>query len=350
MVADVTYRFEVMMRRWYTPWTRPNAVSRQPGKMTRRQVIAGLATAAPLAGQSFAMPQQTRLPFIDLPEGACDAHVHVIGEPDLFPMAADRDYTPAPATATSLAEMMQKRHLSRTVIVSPEVYDDNSDVTIDAIRRLGPARARGVAWLPRDRSVAGLKALKAAGIVGFRVLLDTSGKTKEEAWRAQFQAHLDIAVRWDWHLDISTSPDVVAACLPTLASSRVPLVFDYFGWIAGGVDQPGAEAVLSLVRSGVAYVKLSEPYRLSHNAPDYPELKPVVEALIAANPDRILWGSGWPFVSGPVPGRPLTKITPNLPIDTGALLSLFATWVPDDSMRRRILVDNPARLYGFDDP
>jgi predicted TIM-barrel fold metal-dependent hydrolase len=117
----------------------------------------------------------------------------------------------------------------------------------------------------------------------------------------------------------------------------------------GGLRQMGAGAVLSLVRSGIAYVKLSEPYRLSNNSPDYPELKPLVDALIAANPDRILWGSGWPYVSGPVPGRPVAEITPNLPIDTGNLLSLFAAWVPDDGMRRKILVENSARLYGFSD-
>lgn len=285
----------------------------------------------------------------NIPAGACDTHVHVIGDPHLFPMAADRDYTPPPATATELGKMLDEHRLSRVVIVAAAVHDDTNDAVIDAIGQLGQVRARGVAWLPKDRSDASFKALKASGITGFRRLLDTSGKTSDAAQRAQFRARFDIAARWGWHMDIATPPDMIAACLPELASSPVPLVLDTFGWIQGGLAQPGVNAILSLVRSGVAYVKLSEPYRLSDNAPGYPELKPVVDALIAANPDRILWGSGWPYLSGPVPGRPVAEITPNLPIDTGNLLSSFAAWVPDDGMRRKILVENPARLYGFGD-
>ncbi|MCU1295661.1 MAG: hypothetical protein JWP08_4511, partial [Bryobacterales bacterium] len=227
--------------------------------------------------------------------------------------------------------------------------DGANDAMIDAIKQLGQSRTRGVAWLPKDRSEASLAAMKAAGITGFRVLLDTTGKTNGAALRAQFQARFAIAARWGWHLDIATPPEMIAACLAQLASSPVPIVLDTFGWIQGGLGQLGVGAVLSLLRSGVAYVKLSEPYRLSDNAPGYPELKPVVDALIAANPDRILWGSGWPFVSGPMPGRPVAEITPNLPTDTGNLLSLFAAWVPNDDMRRKILVENPGRLYGFGD-
>ncbi|HLZ07211.1 MAG TPA: amidohydrolase family protein, partial [Chloroflexota bacterium] len=102
------------------------------------------------------------------------------------------------------------------------------------------------------------------------------------------------------------------------------------------------------VKSRRAYVKLSEPYRLSKKAPEYGDLVPVVRALLAANPDRLLWGSGWPHVdSTPVAGRSNTDLAPNLPVDTGHLLNLFASWVPDAEIRHTILVKNPARLYGF---
>jgi len=163
--------------------------------MNRRQVIAGLAAAVPIAGRPFSMLKQAGALGIEMPEGACDAHVHIIADLKRYPMAADRDYTPAPATATSLAEMMQSHHLSRTVIVAAEVYGDDNDATLDAVRQLGLDRARGIAWLPKDRSVSGLKALKAAGIAGFRVLLDTSGKTSDKVLNAQFQHLLDNAVR-----------------------------------------------------------------------------------------------------------------------------------------------------------
>jgi predicted TIM-barrel fold metal-dependent hydrolase len=315
----------------------------------RRRVMACLAglpmVFTPRLARSGATVQPVRF---NIPAAACDTHVHVIGDPHLFPMAADREYTPPLATATALGEMLQENLLGRVVVIAPEVYDQDNNATVAAVKQLGLSRARGVAWLPQDRSDANLNALKAAGITGFRVLLDASGKTSDANLRAKFGELIAIGERWGWHLDIATPPEIIHACLPQLASSPAPLVLDTFGWIQGGLDQPGADAVLSLVRSGVAYVKISEPYRISNNARGYSELTPVVDALVEANPDRILWGSGWPFLSGPVAGRPVEEITPNLPIDTGDLLSLFATWVPDDGMRRKILVENPARLYGFD--
>jgi predicted TIM-barrel fold metal-dependent hydrolase len=338
----------MMKHRPATIRTESNTSRRPPGWISRRQVIGGLAAAAPFAGRSLASPKQAPLRSFDVPDGACDTHVHIIGDLNLFPMDADRSYTPPPATATALGEMLRNHHLSRTVIVAAAVYGRANDATVDAIRQLGLNRARGVAWLPEDQSDASLKALKEAGITGFRVLLDTSGKTSGAALRAKFKEWFAIAARWGWHLDIATPPDFIDACLPQLVLSPVPLVLDTFGWLQGGLDQVGADAILSLVRSGIAYVKLAEPSKLSDNAPAYPELKPLADALIAANPERILWGSGWPFVSGPV-GRPVAEITPNLPMDTGDLLNLFGAWVPDDGMRRKILVENPARLYGFGD-
>ena len=253
--------------------------------------------------------------------------------------APDRSYTPPIASAAELGDMLRTLHIVRVVVVAPSVYGSDNAATVDAVRKLGQARARGVAWLPEDRSDNNLRALKIAGIAGFRC--------GQAALSAELRTRFDIAARWGWHLDIATPPDIIGGCLTQLMASPVPLVLDTFAWIDGGMGQQGADAVLSLIRAGVAYVKLSEPYRLFNHAPDYPKLKPLVATFIAANPDRILWGSGWPYVSGSVPGRPITEITPNLPIETSDLLSVFASWVPDDAMRRKILVDNPARLYGF---
>jgi predicted TIM-barrel fold metal-dependent hydrolase len=185
------------------------------------------------------------------------------------------------------------------------------------------------------------------GIAGIRLFLG-GGDFRPAAAARHLQTAIDLANVRGWHLDVSAPPDVVAALAPQLAACPVPLVLDYFGWVAGGVQQPGFEAVLSLVKSGRAYVKLAEPYRLSKKAPEYGDLVPVVRALVAANPDRLLWGSGWPHVdSTPVAGRSNTDLAPNLHVDTGHLFNLFARWVPDAERRRTILVENPARLYGF---
>jgi predicted TIM-barrel fold metal-dependent hydrolase len=125
-------------------------------------------------------------------------------------------------------------------------------------------------------------------------------------------------------------------------------VFDHFAGAkaALGAEQPGFSAVLDLVRAGKAYVKISGAYRASSQAPDYADTAPLARALIAANADRIIWGTDWPHPDT-ASGRKATDISPALPIDDGRLLNLLPEWAPDPATRRKILVDNPSRLYGF---
>jgi predicted TIM-barrel fold metal-dependent hydrolase len=186
------------------------------------------------------------------------------------------------------------------------------------------------------------------GIVGMRLFLQGRGPFSSTAAAKRLRARIELAERRRWHIQISTPPFVIAALASQLASSPVPLVLDYFAWAQGGTGQPGFDSVLSLLQSGHVYVKLAEPYRLSQLVPDYTNLAPVVVALVGANPERILWGSGWPHVdSSASASRARTEISPNLPVDTVHLLNLLANWVHDAETRRKILVDNPERLYGF---
>jgi predicted TIM-barrel fold metal-dependent hydrolase len=143
---------------------------------------------------------------------------------------------------------------------------------------------------------------------------------------------------------------MVAALKERLGALPMPVVFDHFAGAkaALGVEQPGFSAVLDLVRAGKAYVKISGAYRASTQAPDYADTAPLARALIAANADRIVWGSDWPHPDAAiVPGRKATDIAPPLPIDDSRVLNLLAEWTPDPALRRKILVDNPSRLYGF---
>jgi predicted TIM-barrel fold metal-dependent hydrolase len=130
----------------------------------------------------------------------------------------------------------------------------------------------------------------------------------------------------------------------------VPTVFDHFGGAqaALGPAQPGFADLVDLVRSGKAYVKISGAYRASTQAPDYPDVAPLARALIAANAERIVWGTDWPHpnsVTGP--GRKVTDISPLWQIDDGAVMNQLPVWAPEAATRKTILVDNPARLYGF---
>jgi predicted TIM-barrel fold metal-dependent hydrolase len=318
------------------------------GMLTRRSVVAGLTGLCVTGTGAFADAPQPKTPVaFKVPRGACDTHVHVIGDPTPFPMSRSRDYTPPPATVDELRSMLEFLSVDRVVIVTPDIYGNDNSATLAAIKELGRDRARGVAWVAETTPPEALDFMRTAGIVGMRVNLNGGQHFDAAVATKRLQAKFRLAQRQKWHLQFSEPPFVVSALKAQFASSPVPIVFTYFGWAEGGVDEPGFGAVLSLIKSGSAYVKLSEPYRLSKKGPDYPDLVPVVRALLAANPDRVLWGSGWPYVSGAVAGRPVTAITPDLPIDAGHLLNLFATWVPDAETRRKILVDNPVRLYGF---
>ena len=156
--------------------------------------------------------------------------------------------------------------------------------------------------------------------------------------------------RRNWHIQMYTSLAVIAAIKDLVQASPVPVVFDHFGGAQAslGLTQPGWPDLIDLVRSGQAYVKISGAYRASMQAPDYPDVVPFAQALIRANPDRIVWGTDWPHPnSTPSSRRRATEISPLLQIDDGRLLNQLALWAPDPNVRKKILVDNPARLYRF---
>lgn len=318
--------------------------------LTRRSLVAGVSGLYVAARASRLLAAagnlKTSVSF-EVPRGACDTHVHVIGDPAEFPMSREREYTPPAATADQLLEVQKFLKLDRVVIVTPEIYDDNS-ATLAAIKQLGLERARGVALVAANTPSETLDSMRTGGIAGIRLFLVGAGAFNPAAAAKHLDDAIEMAKSRVWHLQIATPPDVIAALANQLASCPVPVVLDTFGWVAGGVEQPGFETILSLMRSGRAYVKFAQPYRISKKSPNYEDLIPVVRALLAANPDRLLWGSGWPNVrSEGVPGRAKTDLSPNLPVDVANLLNLLAVWVPDGETRRKILVDNPARLYGF---
>ena len=322
--------------------------------LTRRKMLAvagGLAGGICLSGLASlrSAPLEPKVPVrFRLPRGACDCHVHVIGDPRRYRMSPGRDYTPPPATADDLQEMLTVLHMDRVVIVTPTIYDADNSVTVDAIRQLGRDRARGVAIVDEGTPAASLNVLAMAGITGIRLFLGGSGKPDVHALAGRLRRRFALAARHGWHLEISAPPDVIAAVAGLLGTSPVPLVLDDFAWLGGGPGQDGFSTVASLMKSGHVYVKLAEPYRISKERPDYANLMPLVHAFVATNPERVLWGSGWPHVdSGNVAGRASTDLAPDLPDDAGNLLNRLQDWVPDEQTRRVILVDNPARLYRF---
>lgn len=301
-------------------------------------------TSPPIHGVLHTQPQ------FNVPAGATDCHVHVFGPGNRFPWSPTRVYTPGDASVVSLLAHQEALGLARVVIVHPSPYGTDNACSIDAIQRLGN-RARGVAVIdPAAITDAELLAFNAGGIRGVRANLQTAGVFDPDACWDTLRQLRDRISPIGWHLQTFTNLAVIEALHGKLEALGVMLVVDHFGGAkaALGVKQPGFAALLSLAAKGQAYVKLSGAYRVSeqHDAAD---VAPLAHALIEANPDRMLWGSDWPHPGGSRhEGKALDTIEPFHEIDDGAALNRLHRWTGGDAtLLRRILVDNPARLYGY---
>lgn len=286
-------------------------------------------------------------PRIAAPAGSCDCHTHVFGPAARFPFATDRAYTPSDASIADLRRLHTHLGIDRVVIVHPSPYGIDNRVSVDAIARIGRDRARGVAVVDPDIAMADLQALDAAGMRGARVNLATAGIDRPARALDLIEATARRVAPLGWHVQVFTDAAVLAALGDRLVRLPVPLVVDHFGRIdaARGLDQPGLTALRALVSSGRAYVKLSAAYRVSRH-PDLADVAPIAQALIADNPERVVWGTDWPHPGGG-PRGDLSAIEPFIPVDDGAALNRLAGWAGGTATLRRILVDNPARLYGF---
>jgi predicted TIM-barrel fold metal-dependent hydrolase/predicted NBD/HSP70 family sugar kinase len=342
------------IRLWHDEDEAPPARARAPAARPARPAPSPArhrpAAKAPAAVARTLVASQPKTPVgFRVPPGACDCHVHVFGKADEFRFVAQRGYTPPPASAEELLELQTTLGLSRVVIVQPSVYGTDNSCTLDGMRRLGADRARGIAVIDAKTTAAQLKEMHAAGIRGVRVNLETGGVSDPAVSRRNLNAALKRVTPLGWHVQIYTRLSVVEAVQNDVMKADVPVVFDHFGGAqaAGGVDQPGFAALLELVRAGKAYVKVSGHYRSSVKAPAFDDVAPLARALIAANPDRIVWGTDWPHPHHADPGKELTGLTPSFDIDDGLALAQLPRWAPTAATRRKILVDNPARLYDF---
>lgn len=287
-------------------------------------------------------------PQIAVPPDACDCHVHVFEDPAVFSFSAGRLYTPGLATSRDLVELLDAIGVRRAVIVQPTPYGADNRCLVDALDRLA-GRARGVVVLETPVTDQKLSALHMAGVRGIRVNLETSGANDPKAAARDISAAAVTADKMGWHVQIYASLAMIAALHDIVLDLPVPLVIDHFGraQAKGGISQPGFDALLSLVTSGKIYVKLSAPYRISEDA-NYSDVDEIANRLITANSDRMLWGSDWPhpFPQAGIPRSPL-GIEPFKVEDDGKALDRLMRWARTPDIARKILVDNPERLYIF---
>jgi predicted TIM-barrel fold metal-dependent hydrolase len=286
--------------------------------------------------------RRPRAPREKPPTGAWDSHAHIFGPADRFPFAPGRGYTPPDAPVEQYLALLDHLGFASGVLVQGNAHGFDNRVLLDALERY-PQRLRGVAITDMRIAPATLRDWHKLGIRGLRFHLFSDagrpgyvrgvGLDVFEAFRSTMRdLGWVMQVFCDWRL-----MGEVATRL-TGVSKEMPVIIDHMLNIpaARGVEDPNFQALLRLVGDGHIHVKVSAAYRLSNQFPDYPDARSFHDALLRANPERVMWGTDWPHPS--IPG----DIMP----DDGHLLDLFYAWTPDRNMRRRILIETPTRLFG----
>jgi predicted TIM-barrel fold metal-dependent hydrolase len=283
-----------------------------------------------------------------LPPNACDCHVHVVGDRDAYPMVAERHYTPGPATVDDLRHHLARHGLQRTVIIQPSFYGTDNRCMLQALRDLA-GTGRGVAVVDVAISDDELRALHSQGVRGLRLNIESSGSGDAKDVDAALTYWSQRIAALGWHIQIYAALDTLCGALPVLQNLSAPIVLDHFAMVQDTTpkDDVRAQAVLSLVRSGSAYVKLSAPYRVqSSQNPNLDAVTQIAARFLQANPERVLLGSDWPHTNRE-PGKAAHELSAYRPIEHPTLLDGIHAWLPTAALRKQVLVDNPARLYGF---
>lgn len=274
-----------------------------------------------------------------LPSLACDSHMHIFDR--RFAPSPHWPRTPPDAPVAAYRRLQQRLGTSRAVVVTPSTYGTDNACTLDALDQLGEG-ARGVAVVGQDISAAELSRLAARRVRGLRVNFvspQSWGETTPDMLAnlaRQVAGHPDCC---GWHIQVFAQPAQIVAMAPLLQTMPVPLVIDHLGRIdpAEGTAAPAYAVLRGLLDGGHTWVKLSGAYmRSAAQGPGYADMLPLGRALVQAAPERLVWGSDWPHTTE-APGS----------VDDAALVELLRAWAGSDDAMDAILVDNPARLYGF---
>jgi len=293
---------------------------------------------------------ETRSPQSVFPRGAIDSHAHVCGPATKYPYAKERIYTPPDASLEDYRSLLQMLGVDRAVLVQPSVYGTDNRALIDALKT-DSTHLRGVAVLPLNSKMMNDSELEQLHKVGVRGLRCNLVDVADPSGGLPIQALTHLAQRiapLGWHLELLMHVNEHPNLATIFAHFPVDLVFGHFGYCHAkhGVHNAGFQGLLSLMKEQQAWVKMTGPYRISAQSADaiktgaiadlYADMRPFNDAVLAANPKQLVWGSDWPHV--------MVKNT--MPHDAD-LCDLFGDWVSDSNLRQAILVSNPSMLYDF---
>ncbi len=271
-------------------------------------------------------------PDVELPPNSCDAHCHIFGPGDVFPYHPDRSYTPPDAPKEALAALHAHLGIERAVIVHASCHGVYMDATLDAIAASG-GRYRGTSIVAPDITDAELARYHDGGIRAVRFNFVRHLESVPDPDDVRRMA--DRIAPMGWHLVVHLDAEDIVELSPLLLGLPVPFVIDHMGRVKAGegLEQPAFRQLLSLMANEQAWVKICGGERVSTDGPPFTDAVPFAQALIAAAPDRVLWGTDFP--------HPNVRHMPN----DGHLVDLFALYAPDPAAQRQILVDNPDKLY-----
>jgi 2-pyrone-4,6-dicarboxylate lactonase len=281
--------------------------------------------------------RQTRRPKFVMPRGACDCHVHVFGPQALYPFSEKRSYTPEDCTVEDLEKLHATLGVDRAVIVHGGAHGTDNRVTLAALDR-NPDALRGIAVIPSGLPRRELEDMHRRGMRGCRMSTVVSGGASFAHLRGLADETFDLG--WHLVLHFNRATELVEVA-PLLKQVRSPFVLDHLARIEprDGVESPAFTTLMRLLDTDRCWIKLASLYRLSAEAYPHRDMLPMISRVVESRPDRILWGSNWPHPICPVP----------MPND-GDLVDLIPLWLPDATAQRLALVDNPAKLYGFEPP
>jgi predicted TIM-barrel fold metal-dependent hydrolase len=292
---------------------------------------AGAVRSEQAFAQQVSWSSGTESPKLKAPANACDCHMHIYDAK--YPTDPKATLKPADALVADYKLLQKRIGTSRNVVVTPSTYGTDNRVTLDAIAQIGPT-ARGVAVVDATVTDAELKRLNGLGIRGIRFNLVQAGATTAEMIEPLSRRVNDLG----WHIQIHMKGEQIAGIEDLLLRVPSPIVFDHLGRLAqpNALDNPGFKTISKLIDKGRTWVKLSGAYQDTKvGPPTYSDTVAVARAYIKAAPERMVWASDWP--------HPTEKDKP----DDAVLFDLLAEWAPEEAMRTRILVQNPATLYGF---
>ena len=317
--------------------------------ITRREALAAVAMTPVAAAFAEETKQEakkeppmipgpdpnTKAPAFKAPPGAVDTHCHIFGPVSKYPYVAERPYTPPEAPLDMFRALHAKIGVERAVIVNATTHGKDHRVVVDAIAASG-GKYRAIVNIDESITDKELAALEAAGVRGCRFVFLARLGGKPDFSRVARAAERVKAL--GWHVDLYFEPALLDALSPEMEKLPTPYVIDHMGGIRAseGLGQPAFKSLLALARRDEkCWIKITGPERMSATGAPFADAVPFARALIEAAPDRVIWGTDWPHPN-----------VPTMPND-GDLVDLIPQYAPDPVQQRKLLVDNPARLFRF---